>query len=514
MKRVLFVCLIFVSNLFFSQEVCGTPYSFNAELEKAILENRLTQKGSLNQTYCVNVHFKIVRNTQGEGGFPATDLGKIIERLNAYFNPHNLYFNSIGYEFIDNTQYVDIGWESEAKHLASIKSKGNAINYYIVENLWSTSDGIVTGTALNIPSNAIVIRRDRVLTTTSPHEIGHCLGLYHTFETYFCEERIDGSNCKDCGDKVCDTPADRGNGAENGYVPDETNLMSYYIFTRNRFTLGQSDRMKMSIVNSPILQAVLGTGCKIPSIDGNNVVCNNASESYSINGDVYNVIEISSNLQEVNRNGKIITITPKPNATGAAYIKAIIDGKEITKKIWIGKPQVEYELTELNEYLISYKLVSKVRDASIEEQGITSIVCANPVFVGKGYISPDCVVGKANSSGRDWSVYRETIVSNACGSVKEKIDYVSRAADPCPYHIVSMDLNTFKIEIPCSSNPIRSVNTVNKDVITIQIVNTMGQTVLTTIDTTFSINHLLSGTYYARVIKDGQVVHTQTLIKK
>lgn len=251
------------------------------------------------------------------------------------------------------------------------------------------------------------------------------------------------------------------------------------------------------------------------NVEGKNTLCNAETATYTFDASGASFAwQVSDNLVKNSETGSSITITPKPNATGAAYIKAIIDGKEITKKIWIGKPQVEYELTELNEYLISYKLVSKVRDASIEEQGITSIICANPIFVGKGYISPDCVVGKANSSGRDWSVYRETIVSNACGSVKEKIDYVSRAADPCPYHIVSMDLNTFKIEIPCSSNPIRSVNTINKDVITIQIVNTMGQTVLTTTDTTFSINHLLSGTYYARVIKDGQVVHAQTLIKK
>lgn len=508
MKRVLFVCLIFISNLFFSQEVCGTPYSFNAELEKLVVQSKLTQKGISDQSYCINIHFKIVRTSQGTGGFNPDNLDAIVDGINLYFNPHDLYFKSIGFEYIDNSTYVSIESSMEADVLLSSHNRNDAINFYIVDSLW----GAVAGRAKEIPSNALVMNRNYVFTPISSHEVGHCLGLYHTFETAFCVEQIDGSNCNDCGDKVCDTPAD-ARPLTPHHSPDFTNIMSYYPFL-DHFTKGQFDRMKAIIGNSPILQAVLGTGCKIPSIDGNNVVCNNASESYSINGDVYNVIEISSNLQEVNRNGKIITITPKPNATGAAYIKAIIDGKEITKKIWIGKPQVEYELTELNEYLISYKLVSKVRDASIEEQGITSIICANPIFVGKGYISPDCVVGKANSSGRDWSVYRETIVSNACGSVKEKIDYVSRAADPCPYHIVSMDLNTFKIEIPCSSNPIRSVNTINKDVITIQIVNTMGQTVLTTTDTTFSINHLLSGTYYARVIKDGQVVHTQTLIKK
>lgn len=42
------------------------------------------------------------------------------------------------------------------------------------------------------------------------HEIGHYFGLLHTFETVtsLTREKVDGSNCANAGDKICDTPAD------------------------------------------------------------------------------------------------------------------------------------------------------------------------------------------------------------------------------------------------------------------------------------------------------------------
>lgn len=42
------------------------------------------------------------------------------------------------------------------------------------------------------------------------HEIGHFLGLYHTFDNRFGYGRVDGTNCQSTGDLICDTPADPG----------------------------------------------------------------------------------------------------------------------------------------------------------------------------------------------------------------------------------------------------------------------------------------------------------------
>ncbi len=107
---------------------------------------------------------------------------------------------------------------------------------------------------------------------TLSHEMGHCLGLYHTFaqmpdrvpldDIYCCDgpegERVDGSNGCECGDYVDDTPAfyDRTRDGvsypschfatterdcnNDLYNPDEKNIMNYtYLPCREYFTPGQ-----------------------------------------------------------------------------------------------------------------------------------------------------------------------------------------------------------------------------------------------------------------------------------
>lgn len=98
------------------------------------------------------------------------------------------------------------------------------------------------------------------------HEMGHYLGLYHTFEGYCFN-----NNCATDGDRVCDTPPDGSTSASscsspsnscnsdtasnfsNGFfpkdVPDQvSNFMDYSNTTcSNQFTEGQAARMRAAI---------------------------------------------------------------------------------------------------------------------------------------------------------------------------------------------------------------------------------------------------------------------------
>lgn len=94
------------------------------------------------------------------------------------------------------------------------------------------------------------------------HEIGHLLGLYHTFETSFDTQNIEGDTCEHRGDLICDTPYDPP--FADAYVdnincqmkhPDNhtpliENYMSYYPYcysTPPTFTTQQLAKMKFII---------------------------------------------------------------------------------------------------------------------------------------------------------------------------------------------------------------------------------------------------------------------------
>ncbi|HLP50104.1 MAG TPA: M43 family zinc metalloprotease [Chitinophagales bacterium] len=95
------------------------------------------------------------------------------------------------------------------------------------------------------------------------HEMGHYLGLYHTFQS-----GCTNTNCLQNGDKVCDTPPDNATGyytcgatvntcntdALSGFTTDEPDMYQAYMDYGNLncmsiFTQGQTDRMQWHVAN-------------------------------------------------------------------------------------------------------------------------------------------------------------------------------------------------------------------------------------------------------------------------
>lgn len=262
-------------------------------------------------------------------------------------------------------------------------------------------------------------------------------------------------------------------------------------------------------------------------IEGNPVACDHSTQTYiadNPNGDAIHW-QISNDIEEINRTENSITIRPKAGFNGLTTIKVSNDATETIKKIWVGKPKVEYNLGYSNT-MVNYHLVSKHSDISLEEQGITNILCRDSndePFTN----SSRCKLGTFSSRDTKWWAERETEVSNVCGVYNFtqliKAPYIS--TNPCDnYRISSIQNNIYRLSpLPCIdddrlqpfSTRSRSVEIDNEEnnPITIQIADIRGRILLTTRNKEFSLEHLPLGTYYARVIKNGQLVHTQTLLK-
>ncbi len=265
--KLLTVCLISISFSGFSQseipsEWCGTQFTKEMmDRVQSITEQRLN--GTLTKSgvmYDVPMTLHNMRNTNGTGGVdPLTTLNVFCEVIE-FFAQHdiNLYINDM--KTWDNDNWTTDGALGTIK---LITAEDNTINIYNFRDLPGLC-GYFTPQfdVLALTGNSQCYTKETII-----HEIGHFMGLPHTFSGFEgtggnCGvevsngEKVDGTNCATAGDRICDTPPDNGaarmpcpggNGCQMfdrdgvAFFPDVTNIMSYFFDNCvNKFTEGQA----------------------------------------------------------------------------------------------------------------------------------------------------------------------------------------------------------------------------------------------------------------------------------
>lgn len=264
--------------------------------------------------YQFKVFLHIIRNTDGTATYGDVDNMAVNTAyiLNEYYKNLGISFLVVGTEYIDSDAYNKIPY-SYSSNIFSKNPHTDAIDIYIItgQNGLKKSNGVmVYGSAQNIPSTAFWICATQYQTASLVHEMGHCLGLYHTHhgtatnkyaETDGTPELVNGSNSVTAGDFIKDTPADpciwsngtyAGNSSNvdaNGdcYIPDPCNFMSYSGTVQSQyFTPYQVKRIINTIESNYMLYPTYNIIEKI--ISGPRYIEN--SGTYSIDcSDVYNV---------------------------------------------------------------------------------------------------------------------------------------------------------------------------------------------------------------------------------
>lgn len=268
MKHLFFVALGFA--LFFASSLraqnyraCHTPPPQYAP----VFEQVSAERSSANP-YVVQIFVHILRDNDGSNAAMSDAvLQANLDDMASFFRPHNICFTFLGRDFIDNTTWNNDFLLSQIGDLHAVNPHADAIDMYIHRGSVEGSGG----NAYDIPSSKCSIVASTPF--NFEHEMGHCLGLLHTFETALGTECPDGSNCGGDGDLICDTAADFGgsedtspgctytgtqtidcNGGTFNYNPPTTNVMSYWSGCYSNFTPNQGTRMRNTIDGTAFLQ--------------------------------------------------------------------------------------------------------------------------------------------------------------------------------------------------------------------------------------------------------------------
>ncbi len=273
---------------------CGTTYEDETKILERLVRNRAkyaNQTLTRMPTMWTPIKFHIINKNDGTGGVSPIKIYEMMCTVNEEYADQDIQFFIKGdFNYINSTSsYNNPG---NGHFSLSLQMDDNAINIFLSKGIEGVSSGAGT-LGYYLPFyDFLVVREDQISgalsdASTMVHELGHYFTLAHPFRGWPGDgydevmygnpapnedsqggptELMDGSNCMQAADMICDTPPNYNfgfgwNGCEyDGSVmdpngtpvdPDEANHMDYFIGCSTDFTDDQKVAIAQDLASRP-----------------------------------------------------------------------------------------------------------------------------------------------------------------------------------------------------------------------------------------------------------------------
>lgn len=246
-QTLLIALSVFSFNAIAQQQLgCGNPSVDMSQNEDHQEFLRAWNNGTLNDsraTIYVPIVLHLVGDNDGSNRISVADALDRLCKVNADFAPSEIFFFLKDINFISNT-VANRGTDGNQSDNLGDYRRANSVNVFFATAAMSGTTVVcgyyccgATQGSPNMPDIVVVGNGCMASgSTTLSHELGHYMSLPHTFNGWEFlgqngnigaapnfAERVDGQNCSNAGDDICDTKPDylpsRWNCDQNGESP-------------------------------------------------------------------------------------------------------------------------------------------------------------------------------------------------------------------------------------------------------------------------------------------------------